>query len=108
MSALTLNSTILNSTILCSTILSLMILSSMILNAMILRTVMLNATILNCVNKSAPTQLAHTTVPVAVTTTLLMTYIAAWVGDTYSYYCVIKKSYMHVLMNISSVQSLFV
>ena len=54
-----------------------MILSSMILYAMIL-----NAMILDCVNKPAPTQLAHTTVPVAVTITLLMTYTTAWVCVT--------------------------
>ena len=80
MSALTLNLTIINSTILNS-----MILSSMTLYAMIL-----NATILNCVNKCAPTQLAHTTVPVAATITLLMTYTTAWVCDIH----VLCKSYM--------------
>ena len=49
------------------------------LNSIILKTTILNLTILNRVNKSAPTQLVRTTVPVAVTTTLLMTYTTAWV-----------------------------
>ena len=43
---------------------------------------LMSATILDCVNKPAPTQLAHTTVPVAVTTTLQMTYTTAWVCGT--------------------------
>ena len=45
--------------------------------------IILETTILNRVSKSAPTQLARTTVPVAVTTTLLMTYITAWVCDNH-------------------------
>ena len=54
----------------------------MILSSMILYATILNATILDCVNKSAPTQLARTTVPVAVSTVLLMTYTTAWVCVT--------------------------
>ena len=42
----------------------------------------LNVVVLDSVNKCAPTQLAHTTVPVAVSTVLLMTYTTAWVCDT--------------------------
>ena len=73
MSALTLNSTIINSTILNF--------NSMIPYAMILNAMILNAMILDYVNKPAPTQLARTTVPVAVTTVLPMTYTTAWVCD---------------------------
>ena len=79
MSALTLNSTIINSTILNF--------NSMVPYA------------LDCVNKSALTQLARTTVPVAVTTTLLMTYTTAWVCDIH----VLCTSYIHVLTALSSV-----
>ena len=41
-----------------------------------------NVVVLDSVNKPAPTQLARTTVPVAVTTVLPMTYTTAWVCDT--------------------------
>ena len=47
-----------------------------------LSSMLLNVVVLDSVNKPAPTQLARTTVPAAVTTTLLMTYTTAWVCDT--------------------------
>ena len=57
----------------------------------------LNAVVLDSVNKSAPTQLVRTTVPVAVTTILLMTYTTAWVCDT-------KGSYLtessHIIFSV--------
>ena len=87
MSVLTLNSTIHN-----SAILDLMILSSMILSSMILSSTMLNAMIHNCVNRPVPIHLVHTTVPVAVTTTLPTTCTAAWVCNSYKANRLLKKN----------------
>ena len=53
-----------------------------------LSSMILNVEVLDSVNKPAPTQLARTTVPVAVTTVLLMTYTTAWVCDTKGSYLV--------------------
>ena len=67
-----------------------------------LNSMLLNAVVLDSVNKSAPTQLAHTTVPVAVSTTLLMTYTTAWVCSKASY--LTESSHTTILSSVLGIK----
>ena len=67
-----------------------------------LNSMILNVVVLDSVNKSAPTQLVRTTVPVAVTTTLLMTYTTAWVRSKFSY--LTESSHTTILSSVLGIK----